>query len=160
MLDILLLILTIAIQGGGGGATSTASVAVPQTAPALVAEPQVPTGQFTTAVEIKPILTMTQSNWVAVRDFNGQDLVYFSHLLSWRCGLLRLRWGVNDGPLQDWPLPPCYEGTNAPNAIKTEDGLPYVAQPAGSVQSVTIEITYDDLEVQTARFERAQILMP
>lgn len=128
--------------------------------PSRIAENQVPTGRFTTAVEVKPILTATKNVWVAVREFNGQDLVYVTQILSWRCGLVGLSLSINGGPPQIWDLPPCHEDTATPNAITAEDGLPYRAFPLGSVQSVTVGITYDDLTSDSATYKRQQILMP
>jgi len=139
---------TAELQGGG------ASVQV------FEAEPQVPSGKFTTATEIKMIMQATKTNWVAVREFNGQDLVYVTHLLSWRCGMHQVRYSINDAPMQVWTLPPCLIDTAQPNAIRTEDGLPYQAFALGSVQSIAIEILYDDLSTDNARFDRAQVLMP
>ena len=124
------------------------------------AEAQVPSGKFTTATEIKPIMQATKPNWVAVREFNGQDLVYVTQLLSWRCGMHQVRYSINDGPMQDWALPPCLIDTAQPNAIRAEDGLPYQAFAPGSVQSIAVEILYDDLSTDNARFDRAQVLMP
>ena len=34
--------------------------------------------------------------WVAVRDYDGQDLLYVTQILAWRCGLARLQSAVND----------------------------------------------------------------
>lgn len=144
---------------------SPAPVATPSepTEPAtrtLTAEPQIATGKFTTAVEVKPILTATKPNWVAVREYNGQDLVYVTQIMSWRCGLVGLRFAVNDGPLTDWPLPPCHEGTATPNALTPEDGVPYRAFAPGSVNTVTVEVTYDDLSTDSGVFLRQMVLMP
>ena len=38
--------------------------------------------------------------------------------------------------------------------------MPYLAFAAGSVDRVEIELTYDDLSVDTAAFDRAQVMMP
>jgi len=116
---------------------------------------------FTTAAEVKPILGATKANWVAVREFNGQDLLYFTHLEAWRCGLDQIRYFVNDGKPRVWETEPCYDDTNTPNAIKMPDGhLPYTVLPLGSVYSVTVEITYDDGTRESETFERAAIMMP
>ena len=155
----------ISIAAGGGNPAGKAITAPDAAAPtltetALQAEPQTPTGKFTTAIEVKPILAATQGNWVALRDYDGQDLLYFTHLLAWRCGLLQINWAVNDGPLQPWPMPACHEGTATPNAITAEDGLPFIALPQGSVSSVSVELVFDDLTRDEVRFERGRILMP
>lgn len=115
---------------------------------------------FTTAAEVKPILGATQANWVAVREFNGQDLLYFTHLESWRCGLDQIRYFVNEGKPSVWETEPCYEDTATPNALKLEGRVPYTELPLGSVMTVTIEVTYDDGSVETASFERGAIMTP
>lgn len=123
-------------------------------------EEQVATGRFLTALEVKPILAATEANWVAVRAFNGQDLLYFTHLLAWRCGLFEIRYAVNGGAEQVFPAEPCYVDTNAPNAIKAETVLPYLTFPLGSVAEVEISLLYDDGTTGSARFARSSILMP
>lgn len=133
---------------------------VATTSPAFSAEPQEPTGKFTTATEVKPILSATRGNWVAVREYGGQDLLYVTHLLSWRCGMHQMRYAVNGGPMQVYDLPPCHEGTAQPNALTPEDGLPYLTYAPGEVEFITIELLYDDLSTEKASFMRADVLMP
>lgn len=127
-----------------------------------VPEDQTPTGQFTTAAEVKPILSMTQANWVAVRDFNGQDLLYFTHLLAWRCGLWDVHYGLNGAPAdQPVALEPCHVDTAQPNAlVEVETYLPYLAFPPGSIETVTVTLTYDDGTSETASFDRKSVLLP
>lgn len=118
-------------------------------------------GAFTTTAEVKPILSMTQGNWVAVREYEGKDLIYFTHLESWRCGLSAVKFGINtDTAMQDWTLEQCYEGEATPNAMKLEDGLPYFILPLGMVKQITVEVTYDDGTTDIATFERAAIMTP
>ncbi|HMO07608.1 MAG TPA: hypothetical protein PKD10_08165 [Paracoccaceae bacterium] len=117
--------------------------------------------QFTTAAEVRPILEMTTANWVAVREFDGQDLVYFTHLLAWRCGLTAVRFSINSTKSDHvWPMEPCYEGTASPNAIKADQFLPYVALPLRSVDQIAVVLEMDDGTFLKATFDRAQVLMP
>lgn len=146
-------------------AAVAATLLLPNALPAqdlsgFTAEPQTPSGRFMTAAEVKPILTATQSSWVAVREFNGQDLVYVTQIWSWRCGLLQMELSLNGAPFEVWPLPACHEDTAMPAAITEGDGDPYRGFPLGSVQSVAVRLVYDDLTVTSAEFARASVLMP
>lgn len=155
MFDLILIGVALALSQGGAGPADRGGAET-----GFAAEPQTPTGRFTTATEIRPILDATRGNWVALRDYDGQDLLYLTHLLSWRCGLHRIRFAVNDQPLEDWPMPPCQSETASPNALPSDGALPYVRYPAGSVQSIRIELLYDDLGADSASFGRADVLMP
>lgn len=116
---------------------------------------------FTTAAEVKPILQATKANWVALRDYDGNDLLYFTHLESWRCGLAQVRFSVNStAATRVWEMEPCYEGTAQPNALKLEDHLPYIVIPQGMTNTVSVVVVYDDGTEDRADFERKAILMP
>lgn len=116
--------------------------------------------QMTDAATIRPILEATQANWVGVRRFDGQDLVYFTHLETWKCGLSAIRYGINsDTATKRYPFVACKDGEAAPSPI-TADRLPYVAFPLDSVETVTITLTYDDGAEVTQTFDRAAIEIP
>lgn len=117
---------------------------------------------FTTAAEVKPILNATQGSWIAVREFDGNDLLYFTHLESWRCGLSGVTYELNsDGVVHIWELEECYEADPAPNAMKMPDRLPYITLPLQSVETVTIQLDYDDGSATEAiLFQRAAVMTP
>lgn len=120
-----------------------------------------PMSAQTTTAEVKPILTMIKGMWVSVREYDGNDLLYFTMLESYRCGLEGVKFGVNsDVADQIWEQETCYEDEPAPNAMKMEDGLPFITLPLGSVESVIVEIVYDDGSTDSAMFERAAIMTP
>lgn len=135
-----------------------ATPADPANAP-LVAEDQTPTGRMTTAAEVRPIMTMTRPQWVAVRAYDGKDLLYFTNLLAWRCGLAEISYAVNDGPLQVLDAEPCHIDDATPNALSLETVLPYVALPPGTVATVHVEVVYDDLTTDSADYDRSMIEM-
>ncbi|MDP2740936.1 MAG: hypothetical protein Q8O82_20075 [Pseudorhodobacter sp.] len=114
---------------------------------------------FTTAAEVKPILTATKANWVALREYEGQDLLYFTQLMSWRCGLSEARYAVNGAAPEVWPLGDCQDGTAQPNAILPDSQI-YATLNLGSVAEVTVTLIYDDGSEDSATFPRAAILMP
>lgn len=115
---------------------------------------------FTTSAEVKPILVATKPNWIAVREFNGQDLVYFTQILSWRCGVSEIRYSVNGGAMKTFPEVACHKDTNAPNAILPTDPLPYLEFGLGSVASVSVTLIFDDGSEESGTFERSAVLMP
>ena len=115
---------------------------------------------MTTAAEVKPILVATKGSWIAVREWDGQDLIYFTQILSWRCGLDQILFSVNGGEAQEFPAEPCHEDTGQPNALKMEEVLPYAVAALGSVQTVAVSLLFDDGTIEGASFERAAVLMP
>ena len=164
---------------GGGGVEHSATVGINESTfgvdetdtsmgteevasdPAPEVVPEVNMGKFTTAGEIRMILDATKGNWVAVREFDGQDLLYFTHLESWRCGLTEIRYRVNSGDQKVWTTDPCYIDEPAPNALKMENGhLPYTNFALKSVETVEVTLFYDDGDVVTESFERKNIMTP
>lgn len=142
-----------------GAALSLLVTVAPVTAQDRVAEDQTPTGKFLNAAEVKPILGATKGNWIAVREWEGQDLIYFTHLLSWRCGLYEIRFAVNGGAQQVWPFPDCDPATHTMGVIPEGTSI-YTELPLRSVESVAVELLYDDLSTESVTFERSAVLIP
>ena len=161
-----ILIAPFATLGQQGGPNDTVEIVeepavdAPLTTRLTEAEDQTPTGKFTTATEVKPILSMTKQSWVAVRDYDGQDFVYFTNLLAWRCGLLTVQYAVNDGPLEWLHYEPCYDDEATPNALKMEGFVPYIILPQGSVESLRVVVEFDDLSSDEVTVSRKDVLMP
>ncbi len=127
----------------------------------LTPEDQTPSGKFTTAAEVGPILQMTQGNWAAVREYDGKDLVYWSHIFSWRCGLKGAKYSINDAPLQDLPMPDCHMKYSQPNSILNEEALmTFHTHELGSIKSVRIDVLLDNLTTQSVTLLRENILIP
>jgi hypothetical protein len=113
---------------------------------------------FTTAAEVKPILQATKAQWIAVRNYEGQDLLYFTNLLSWRCGLTEVFYSVNGGEMTSFQMEPCYLDTAQPNALKAEtlDAI-LVSFPAESVETIDLNVTFDDGTSEQAHYERKAV---
>lgn len=125
-------------------------------------ENQNPTGRYTTATEVKPILGMTRASWIAIQQNGDQDFLYFSNLLAWRCGLWEVRYGLNGAPPETvLPLEPCYDDTASPNSMVDFENFPiYITAPAGSIESVDLELLFDDGTTDAAVYARQSVLMP
>jgi hypothetical protein len=88
----------------------------------------------------RKILDMTATSWLSFREFNGL-LVYYSHLMSYRCAIREVRIGIDTAvPDRVLQMPPC--NPRDPSAI------PYEAKPylklSPSNQFVSVELTYRD----------------
>ena len=113
--------------------------------------------QMVDAAQIRPILDATKNSWVAVREWEGQDLVYFTHLLTWRCGLTKIQYSINSSAADNnWAFIPCDETAANPMALPSEQKI-YGSFELNSVQSITVKITYDDGGQDKVTFQRAAI---
>jgi hypothetical protein len=88
----------------------------------------------------RKILDMTATGWLAFREFNGL-LVYYSHLMSYRCAIREVRVGIDSAvPDKVLKMPPC--DPRDPSAIP-HDAQPYL-KLAPATKSVSVELTYRD----------------
>ena len=127
----------------------------------LTPDDQTPTGKFTTAAEVGAILEMTKDSWAAVREYDGQDLVYFTHVLSWRCGLQGAKFSINGEPLQDLEMPECHMKFKQPNAMIDEEPLlTFRRYEFGTVETVRVDLLLDNLTVQSVTLKRENNLIP
>ena len=90
----------------------------------------------------KLILEFTRSNWVAFRDYNGRQLIYFTHLTAYRCGIAKVNYSLNSDQLdKTYELPPCDK--SKPNAIP-ENHLPYLSLPLGTAHEIYVQLMFKD----------------
>lgn len=87
------------------------------------------------------VLDLTKGSWVYFREYNGRQLIYFTHLEVYRCGIEKVRYSLDSDALDsEWKLQPC--DPKKPNQITTDQ--PYVSLPPGTAQSATIQLTFKD----------------
>ncbi len=88
---------------------------------------------------------------MSLRELSNALMIYYTHLMSYRCGIREVRIGVDSAvPDQPLRLPRCDQ--NDPMAIPS-DAHPYL-KVRPSTRSVSVEITYRDgsvSEVKTFR---------
>lgn len=90
----------------------------------------------------RQILDQFNTSWVAFRnDAPFDQLLYFTHLVSYRCAIAKAEIGFDDGPVdRELPMPPC--DRKNPMAIPS-NMTPYIKMNPG-VKSVTVKLTYAD----------------
>jgi len=94
--------------------------------------------------EHKRMLEMTWTSWIVIQPNPGneaQQLIYFTGMTSWRCGIGKAMYGFNGAGLDtELVMPPCDE--KDPMAIP--DGfMPYMESPP-ELQSMQVQVTYKD----------------
>ncbi len=125
---------------------TTAFLAIPATAQ-----------DFTTSAGVKPILDLIKAQWIAIRPYDGKDYLYFSTLLVYRCGIEQISFAYNGGPFQPLDHEPCYRDEANPSALKVETHLPYVVAPLDSLQTIAIQLSFDDGTIMTQSYDRKAI---
>ena len=92
--------------------------------------------------QVKTILDATRDSWIAFRDFNGRQLIYFTQIISWHCGLKEIRYALNCTDLGErFPVPACNE--LLPNNIGSDDKI-YLDMAPGSVSRLAVQLVFDD----------------
>lgn len=95
----------------------------------------------------RKILDMTATSWLSFRQFNGL-LVYYSHLVSYRCAIREVRIGIDTAvPDKVLKLPPC--DLRDPSAITAGMSLYEKLPPA--TQFMSVELTYRDGSVSEVK---------
>jgi hypothetical protein len=98
----------------------------------------------------RQLLEMTSSSWLSFRQFNGL-LVYYTHLMSYRCGIREARIGIDSTmPDKKLALPSC--DPKDPNSIPAS-ATPYL-KLAPNTKYISVELTYRDgsvSEIKTFR---------
>lgn len=93
----------------------------------------------------KQILERMSNSWVSFRDWDNERLVYFSHLVSYRCAIESIEFGVNTSKLtKRFPLSPCNK--KDPHSIRTASGKnsKVLIELPRSTRFVTVKIKYKD----------------
>jgi hypothetical protein len=101
--------------------------------------------------EQKQILEQMPTNWVEFRDFNG-TLIYFTTLVTYRCAIAELRYGLDDGqPLQRYDLPGC----NAKDPFSVPENAKLFLKAPPKTKSISLQITWrDGTQSEVSRIER------
>jgi hypothetical protein len=90
--------------------------------------------------EQKQILEQMPGNWVEFRDFNG-TLIYFTTLVTYRCAIAELRYGLDDGkPLQRYDLPTC----NPREPFSTPDNAKLYLKTPPATKAISLQIVWRD----------------
>jgi hypothetical protein len=99
----------------------------------------------------KKILDMTKNSWVAFRDYDGKVLLYFTSLVSNRCAISAVSYGIDTSATpSDFALSPC----NAKDPYNVGDGLLYITVP-GNSKFASVRLSFKDgTQSETVRIER------
>jgi uncharacterized caspase-like protein len=97
--------------------------------------------------DYRKILDMTSTSWLSFREYNGL-LVYYSHLISYRCAIREVRIGIDTAvPNQILKMPPC--DMRDPSTIPYGGALYQKLPPA--TQFMSVELTYRDGSVSEVK---------
>ncbi len=87
------------------------------------------------------VLDMTRGSWAYFRDYNGRQLIYFTHLEAYKCGIASVSYSLNSDALdKNWKLQLC--DLKKPHHITTDK--PYISLPLGTANSITVQLTFND----------------
>lgn len=149
MIEAFLFMAMFFITGNVDGRTSSSQIVVEQVdvkpienASQATAKPKTLNRELPMPLDqIKNIINLTKGQWVVYRDWDGKQLIYFTHLESWKCGISEVKYGLNGNPPnQVWTLAEC--DLSNPNAVTKT--APYLTFELNQVQKISLLLTFDD----------------
>jgi hypothetical protein len=98
----------------------------------------------------KKILDLTKNSWLAFRDLDGKVLLYFTHLVSNRCAIDKVDYGLDsEATPNTFALEPC--NPKEPNSVSRRV---HIEIPASS-RYASVRLTYKDgTRSETVRIDR------
>jgi hypothetical protein len=98
----------------------------------------------------KMALDTTKNGWLSFRDYDGKVLLYFTHLVSYRCSIDKVAYGIDtDATPSTFALEAC--DPRSPNEVR---GQTYIEIPANS-RYASVQLTYKDgTRSETVRIDR------
>jgi tetratricopeptide (TPR) repeat protein len=99
----------------------------------------------------KQTLSMTKNRWVSFRDYDGRRLLYFTHLVSTRCAIAKVDYGLDTQMTpNEFPLTPC----DPKDPYNVGDGTLYIEVP-GNTEFASVRLTYKDgTQSETIRIDK------
>jgi uncharacterized caspase-like protein len=103
---------------------------------------------------MRDMLNMTKTSWLSFRDYDGRRLLYFTSLLTGRCAIREVRYGLNTmTPSTIFTLPPC--DSRDPYAVPSEATI-YLETPL-TTRFASVQLTFSDgTKSDVQRFEASQ----
>lgn len=92
----------------------------------------------------KMILDRFSNSWISYRIWDNKQLAYFTHLISYRCALSRVEYGVDsDMPNKEFPLAECDPAN--PHSVNSGDKTSkiYIAIPKNT-RFMSLRLSYKD----------------
>jgi len=139
----MLAIQPLAAQGLGGSGGSETADPVPKTeTPA----PEIDRSLLPSMSIYQAMLDANKkTGWIAFRNYNGKQWVYFTILQSMHCRLKEIRYSINSTDLdQRFNLVKCnpYTPFALPNNVGPKDTL--IKLPLGEAQTVAVQVVWED----------------
>ena len=110
---------------------------------AVLAAPIAAKAQMPPLAQLKMMAEAAKGQWVAFRNWDGRQWIYFTIPVTYHCGLSEIRYSLNGDDLGErWPVPAC--NAQMPFNVDPEKDQIYLALDPGAVSSVSVQLVYAD----------------
>ena len=108
-----------------------------------LAAPIAAKAQTPPVAQLKMMAEAAKAQWVAFRNWDGKQWIYFTIPVTYHCGLTEIRYSLNGADLAErWPVPAC--NTQMPFNVDPQKDQIYLALDPGAVSSVSLQLVYAD----------------